>query len=117
LQSNEPGLNKISNIQIRLTWLLLALFTFSITPRQVLHDILANHTDAVETVPKGQSAIAKKSFSCDRLNLVAESPFTGEDAPAPTVLPRHITGYVQLAGQSITIRSINLPALRGPPAC
>ncbi|HYE54469.1 MAG TPA: hypothetical protein VD996_06480 [Chitinophagaceae bacterium] len=96
-------------------WVLLVLFSFSITPRQLLHDVLADHTDAVEVPAKGHIVIAKKGYSCDRLSLVAESPFTATEKHIELVTPFSFTEFIVPEGNSISFTSVTLPTLRGPP--
>lgn len=96
---------------------MLLLFTFSITPRQLLHDALANHTDLAATAPKGkQLQVFQAGFMCKVDNLVAESPFTpsGEVQffiPPPVVVLQGATVLV-----SFPVQSLRLWSLRGPPA-
>jgi len=56
--------------------LMLVFFAFSITPRNVLHDLFANHTDET-TLSKKSNSTSVKTFDylCKCDNLVAESPF------------------------------------------
>ncbi|HTL09579.1 MAG TPA: hypothetical protein VL307_15010 [Chitinophagaceae bacterium] len=57
--------------------ILLLLFAFSITPKQLLHDALARHKDAVASGKRnGQALFNAAGFVCKCDNLVAESPFT-----------------------------------------
>jgi hypothetical protein len=69
-------LYKNSYIRSIVTGLLLVLFAFSITPRNILHDLFANHTDEV-TISKKSNSPSVKTFDylCKCDNLVAESPF------------------------------------------
>ncbi|MDE3248467.1 MAG: hypothetical protein KGO82_07410 [Bacteroidota bacterium] len=97
-------------------WLLL-LFSFSITPRQLLHDALANHKDRSAALAKGNHLqITQSGFMCKVDNLVAESPFTQPASvqyfiplPVPAVHPSQ-----ELLG--IPLQTIHLWSLRGPPA-
>jgi hypothetical protein len=97
-------------------WLLLALFSFSITPRQLLHDVLADHTDLSQKIFAGKfTAVSKCGFSCDRLNLVAESPFVEAEKTVETAPPQLLTIFILPAEYKAVPKSITLPALRGPP--
>ncbi len=62
---------------------MLLLFTFSITPKKILHDVFANHRDTVNNLSSHSKVplIVNPGINCPCDNLVAESPFTGE-APA-----------------------------------
>jgi hypothetical protein len=104
------------NIRNTFGWLLLVLFSFSITPRQLLHDVLADHTDLSLKTPGGKfAAVNKSGFSCDRLNLVAESPFIPVEKTVETIpiLPR--TDFISPAECKTVFKTVTLPALRGPP--
>jgi len=90
------------------------LFTLSITPRQLLHDALAHHTDRCEQTP-GQASITKTGFDCDRLNLVAESPFTEADEFIESIPSQVCTDFIVVHHHKTVPQTIDLPALRGPP--
>ena len=95
-------------------WALLMLFTLSITPKQLLHDVLANHTDnSVETA--GNAYVAKPGYNCDRLNLVAESPFTEASAFKEDIPLQPCTDFVIISHHKAVFQAITLPGLRGPP--
>lgn len=101
-------------IQSFFGWVLLSLFTLSITPRQLLHDALAHHTDqAIEF--SGNAFISKPGFNCDRLNLVAESPFTEADTFTETVPLQPGTDFIVISNHKAAPKAITLPGLRGPP--
>ncbi|MGB8193245.1 MAG: hypothetical protein WCF67_15050 [Chitinophagaceae bacterium] len=108
-------MKKPNKIQFVLGWVLLLLFTFSITPRQLLHDVLAHHTDLSDTVPGNSSAFIEKGFSCDRLNLVAESPFTEVDKITNKLAVIPFTEFVDFFDHSYTPQAFFLLSLRGPP--
>lgn len=62
-----------------LAGILLTVFAFSITPRQVLHDWLANHKDTSHHCDyRGITHFGVNEFHCNCDNLVAESPFTSQ---------------------------------------
>jgi hypothetical protein len=106
-----------ANINIRniFGWLLLVLFSFSITPRQVLHDVVADHTDLSLKTPGGNVAVSKSGFTCDRLNLVAESPFIANEKFVETVPAQPCTDFIVPSAYKAVPKVITLPGLRGPP--
>ena len=53
---------------------LLLVFALAITPKQLLHDAVANHKHHW-TLPTPDARINKASFLCDCDNLVAEGSF------------------------------------------
>jgi len=76
-QSSNYSLNTRFIIRQFLAGLLLIVFAFSITPRQVLHDWLANHKDTASHCSfEGVTHFSTDGFHCNCDNLVAESPFT-----------------------------------------
>lgn len=94
---------------------MLCVFALGITPKQVLHDALANHQH-IPCTEKGSVSVVKDRYNCDEENLVAESPFVAQD-------------YNQLIGEhsaflvktSIFLSSYSFIhpfffELRGPPA-
>jgi hypothetical protein len=60
------------------------LFAFSITPKIVLHNLVANHKDGKTktSLPDAYSTqLSKASFNCQCDNLISESPFVAEVQP------------------------------------
>jgi len=56
---------------------MLIVFTVSITPTIIFHDLFATHTDSVtKSANANQEHVGKKIFNCHCDNIVAESPFT-----------------------------------------
>ncbi len=103
-----------SIIQSFFGWALLLLFTLSITPRQLLHDVLAHHTDSsVQT--GGGDYVTKPGYSCDRLNLVAESPFTETETFTENIPLQVCTDFIVISNHKAAPKVILLPGLRGPP--
>jgi hypothetical protein len=97
-------------------WLLLVLFTFSITPRQLLHDVISDHTDLSVSTPGSKHAVVSKTgFNCDCLNLVAESPFTADEEVAENTAQHFCTDLIVHSAYKAFSKVITLPALRGPP--
>ncbi|HTB52809.1 MAG TPA: hypothetical protein VK718_08535 [Ferruginibacter sp.] len=69
-------LYKNSYIRSSVAGLLLVLFAFSVTPRNILHELFANHTDETTLSKKSDAAQLKKlDLLCKCDNLVVESPF------------------------------------------
>lgn len=109
-------MNISANIRSVLGWLLLAVFSFSITPKQLLHDVLADHTDfSTHKHKHSADCVTKTGFSCDRLDLVAVSPFIAAEETVETVVEQQHTDFIVLSDNKAYTKSIVLPALRGPP--
>lgn len=101
-----------------LAGLLLILFAFSITPRQALHDWLADHEDSGHPhCSYGDiTHFGAYGFHCNCDNLVAESPFTSQaDVFEFRQLPvfAGTTGFISHRFYAETPVFFSL---RGPPA-
>lgn len=117
--SNKNNLLQNKIIKKSIAGLLLLLFAFSITPKKILHDLIANHKDTISKFPSanGKSQhINKATIYCHCEDLVAESPFTD-----PSVLIE-ILKPVVFSDQPV-LRIFNFHSqhqlffeLRGPPA-
>jgi hypothetical protein len=69
-------LHKNLHIKRLLAGIMLVLFAFSVTPRNILHELFANHTDETVLSKKTNSATVKTfDYLCKTENLVVESPF------------------------------------------
>jgi hypothetical protein len=58
---------------------LLMIFSFSITPKKLLHDAIATHKDKIAASADNSLQISNSGFACKCDSLVAESPFTEQD--------------------------------------
>jgi hypothetical protein len=97
-------------------WLLLVLFTFSITPRQLLHDVISDHTDLSASTSHGKhNTVSKTGFNCDCLNLVAESPFTADESTVENISSQPCTGFIVPSDHNVSHKAATLSTLRGPP--
>ena len=98
-------------------FVMLFLFTLSITPRLYLHDWLANHTDSVfKETDTGKAQVCIRGFSCDVNNWVATSPFIEQEG-SPDILLFSV--YQQLVLHFPSQMIAQTPfffELRGPPA-
>ena len=110
-------LYKNSYIRSIVACLLLVLFAFSITPRNILHDLFANHTDEVVISKKSNSQAVKTfDYLCKCDNLVVESPFIESvqhfDFSINAPFPQHriLTSYFFLSTRYFFFEH------RGPPA-
>jgi hypothetical protein len=95
---------------------LLLLFAFSITPRKVLHDWIANHTDRIEQVTKENTVQAKiNGFNCNCESLVAESPFTIASSFIEFIAPAVFAVHKDRLHCRIYTTTLFFVELRGPP--
>lgn len=96
--------------------MLVLIFTLSITPKRYLHDIFANHTDAVSHyAEQGKSIVSKAGSNCDCDNLVGTSPCAEFDefitSPLQLQYPLFLTHY----HYSVRPEPAHFFELRGPP--
>ena len=54
------------------------VFALSITPKLILHQVVATHEDLVSTTDKKTEKVSPAGFSCDCNHLVVESPFADD---------------------------------------
>ena len=106
---------KKQTIRSFISGLLLCLFTFSVTPKQWLHNIFADHKDFYSNAAGNHLQFTKSGFRCDCENLVVNTPFIHVDGPAELIITKFLP-----VGQGITINNYNaghhfLFHLRGPP--
>jgi hypothetical protein len=100
-----------------LAGLLLTVFAFSITPKQALHDWLANHTDKTSSKLAGDKALVSTAgFNCDCDNLVAESPFTATVSQFEFTPPQVFTPRQAFHPHTFYAVTQFFFSLRGPPA-
>ena len=105
-------------IQVITGWMMLLVFSLSITPKQYLHDVFAGHQDmAVTAKTSKETQVTKQGYHCECNNLVATSPFTThesfKDIEAPVV---YRVAVVNELSQGFTSFRFNSHGLRGPPA-
>jgi hypothetical protein len=103
-------------IQRFFVFVMLLVFTLSITPKNVLHKLLANHKDVFSYHHTKEATISQSQFACDTDDLVVSFPFveTGYSSFLLTQT-RHkqpvICSYWLYSAQSFEAND-----LRGPPA-
>ena len=96
--------------------LLLIIFCFSITPRIVLHDCFAGHTDGAGKVKAdGQQHIHNVNYKCNCDNFVIQSPFTLTENPSgSTSLQYDIVKPESITRFFLTVEYFSCTE-RGPP--
>ena len=115
-QSSKYFLAKKSVIQQLVAGLLLLVFTFSIAPKQFLHDAIANHKDKLRIASTAdEHQVSKTGFFCKCDNLVAESPFTDEVQQYSIVSPRAFAVQAPVALYFFHSSPVFFFGLRGPP--
>lgn len=108
------------NITIRSFWagLLLLIALLGATPRQYLHNLLADHVDADYGFRGKQLAVSAKGYDCGFYHPVATAPHQPEPTFCWTAhLPKY-PAVVFIAPYAFSIQGY-VPAgtSRGPPCC
>jgi hypothetical protein len=94
----------------------LLLFSFCVTPKRFLHDLLANHKDASSTTVHLFEQVAKSGFHCHVDELVVVEPFLpGVSSPESLALPSSKTCFSELTF-SVFLTCTPSADNRGPPA-
>jgi len=107
-----------STIQRILSGFLLVLFAFSITPKKVLHDLVANHRDSHSKTCADNSTtkIVKAGYNCNTEDLVAESPFIENSCPTELPEPPSLSLIFSDRPENFYYFHQLFAELRGPPA-
>jgi hypothetical protein len=94
---------------------MLTLFCFSVTPKFLLHRLLANHKDSpISNSTKAH--LAASGFHCDIENLVVEAPFLSGNNNVYFHIPVVFASYRNKLTYNFTCRKNIVSCLRGPPA-
>jgi hypothetical protein len=95
---------------------LLLLFSFCITPKRILHDLLANHKDVQTTANLPIQQVAASGFHCHVEDLVVVEPFLpGIQTMDPVVLTSGPIYYAEPACYCVSL-FISPEYGRGPPS-
>lgn len=96
---------------------MLLLFAFSVTPKKLLHDIIAHHKDNIQkTGEVNFEQLNQTRFNCDTDNLVVESVFTEHDCSIELPVPTAVSILQNIASYHYYSFSLFFFELRGPPA-
>lgn len=97
---------------------MLVFFAFSITPKKLLHDLVANHKDTKSLSAKPDSGlphISKAGFHCQCEQLVVETPFLhGNAVLSLWIVPLIAARYDQPVISFYSVKDTS-SRLRGPP--
>jgi hypothetical protein len=94
----------------------LLLFSFCVTPKRFLHDILANHKDAQPFASIPVPQISQSGFRCQTDDLVVVAPFLpGIQANFPVTFDSSPLGFSEPI-QTIFFVYLSDADGRGPPA-
>jgi hypothetical protein len=102
-------------IRSLISGLLLCIFTFSITPKQWLHDIVTRHKDSYANSIDGKIILTTAGFHCNCESLVVQSPFIHYDSPAEINAPAFFVLHQTPAVINLISAHHFFSELRGPP--
>lgn len=99
------------------TVFVLCVFLLSITPKQTLHWLAANHKDqtAKKLVDNDQTQFNAFGFNCDCNSIVATSAFIGETFKLEISRLLHVPFYQETVVQAVSTNPHFFLKLRGPP--
>lgn len=104
-------------IKYFLSSLLILVFAVAVTPKIVLHDLAAHHTDTfIKLSDVHADQINKSVFQCALDHLVAESPFIDDGCPIELSVP--LFSFIDASAffQTSYFSEHLIFGLRGPPA-
>jgi hypothetical protein len=96
--------------------LVVCTFILSITPKQVLHSIAADHKDQSSKKINDRLQFNEVGFNCDCNSIVATSPFTEVSAKIGVPKLIHFSFYTESSSTSLSSSDHFDHTLRGPPA-
>jgi hypothetical protein len=94
----------------------LLLFSFCVTPKRFLHDMLANHKDAQSSASLPIQQVAESGFHCQIDNLVVVAPFLPGIQTIDPVIESSISLSFSEPLHSIVFLYPSTVDGRGPPA-
>ena len=96
---------------------MILLFAFCVTPKKLLHDLIADHNDTPFSVgSSSQQQFDYSGFRCNCDNLVVESPFITEVVALTTPVLFSYGNYsTPILQQAAKVHPFDIE-LRGPPA-
>jgi len=93
----------------------LCTFLLSITPKQVIHNLVADHTDNTTHKTNDRLQFNATTYHCDCNNIVATSPYLSVSQNPDQLISLPEFAYsISRAFSLFTAEQINL-TLRGPP--
>ena len=96
---------------------MLALFALSVTPKIVIHSLVARHTDNRPALRQDKAdQLNKAGFHCTIDNLVVESPFLDYTVSIELGLPPAFPVHQPASLEGYPSSSHFIFRLRGPPA-
>lgn len=94
----------------------LLLFSFCVTPKRFLHDLLANHRDAQTLYSIPQQQVAASGFHCHIDDLVVVAPFLPGVQPTTPVNLDNGPIHFSESATTFILAELSQADSRGPPA-
>jgi hypothetical protein len=96
--------------------LLICIFALGITPRILLHDLVADHDDiSFQCNNEPGTHFHKSGYNCHIENFAAESPFTDVSRDLSVIPPNYCTVLKSVICNQIFPEPVVYFELRGPP--
>jgi hypothetical protein len=96
---------------------MLSVFAFSITPKIILHQFVANHKDTPFASNYEKTAqIHRAGLNCNCDNQVVESPFTDDFRPFQIYINSFFSSPSVPDTEDFQNAQFHYQTLRGPPA-
>src|SRR5262245_31165649 len=96
---------------------MLLLFALSITPKQLLHDVITGHKhNYTKSGEITHYQAAKNNFQCNWQEQLVESPFVDEPAFRIENPPVVFSSYTNHYSPSYNSAEVLFTSLRGPPS-
>jgi len=92
------------------------LFSFCVTPKRFLHDLLANHKDAQSSLSSPEQQIASSGYHCLIDDLVVVAPFLPDIQTTESVLLSSVPLIYSEPVVSFVFSYRSNTDSRGPPA-
>lgn len=109
-------MRKNNVIKSVLATLMLAVFAFSVTPKILLHNLVADHKDTpIKSNHSNQEQVSKAGFNCNCDNLVVESPFINDFIPVDLSLKKEFVQQQNFFKNNFNSLHYFYFELRGPP--
>jgi hypothetical protein len=98
-----------------LAGIMILLFALSITPKIMLHDLIANHKDASPSSFGSNAQLTASGLHCDVENLVVEGPFLFGNITVTFNIPVVFVTYQNKSIHNFCSTDNFVSCLRGPP--
>jgi len=113
---NYCNLFKNNNIRKFPALALLLLFMISNMPKQLMHDLFANHVDYKVGITNHDTPhLNQLSFHCQVNHFVVETPYAYDQQTVVICKPLNFRQFTSSLYQCIAIGYQSQPGLRGPP--